>query len=606
MEGEEAYYQTGQRIPDTPYICERVIGQGGYGVVYVVHHHHLGTRFALKTLHRFLANRDDLATRMHNEAQFLARIRHPNIVPVRDGGVTGDGRPYLVMDLLNGESLYESLLELRQGLGPKLTLKLVELLDALDIVHRQGAVHRDIKPGNIFIESVVDEAGRVTTRAVLLDFGVTHFEAKRITGRSFLGTQKYAAPEQIRGEKPSGKSDVYSLGLVLYECLCGSHPYGEIEAAARGRHGEAEAAVAGAHLSKEPIPHLSTKVRGIDEIAQVVMTMIEKDPAKRPDARTAATALRELRIKHEADNDRTGAADANKTDPTPAEMRQIMLAVPPSERDKPLEPASPAVVVKAAGPATAPAVPDAFRVLAADDTVRDPMPAFRDSSPRGLSTVHDAAPMGGARTLLPKRPDPERDRHTAQHSPMVDRLAPTPTLDPDRYDRGRLGGKSTRDALEPETEPIGSARRRPFPGEESIDDDDRYMPAPSEAFEVEQSPRVPLRAASGPMIAHGRRPGQSAPPSSAGAVAVSTGTRPRTNAPAPAIILVVMVAGVGMTLTAVLFLGSLLLSVAQGVVLPAPAAPRVSAAPGVSTTAGAATDAAAPSASRSPPAPDRR
>lgn len=500
--GDGGYYQPEQRIPETPYICVRVIGEGGFGVVYAVRHYYTEQRFALKTLHAFLTDRQDLAVRMRNEAKFLARIRHPNVVPVIDGGITGDGRPFLVMEFLNGEPLSQTLADLPRGLGTKGMLRLVELLDGLEVVHRKGAVHRDIKPANVFLQSAADEVtGSVEWRPILLDFGVSHFmrNEKPITGQMFLGTMRYSAPEQIRGETPTPKTDLYSLGLVFYECLCGHGPFDDL-----GK----EDAIARAHLSQEP-PHLSSVLRSVDqELAEFIMQMLAKDPAKRPQSAVwLANAFRELRIRL-LEHDVT-AADANRTEPTPLDNRFITLSVPLTDRG-PDRPAA------AAGPSTAPAAPHAIRVLALNDTVPDALPPFPV-----VTTIEDKLPMGGARTLLAERHDAQRDQPTAHGEPGVDRIAPTRTMDPFR------APKPTHD-----TEPIPAALQ----ADGQLAEDNVYMPGLSEAVWAEppSMPPGPLALRPGSMLRAapvygppGFGPRGSGGASSAAGVAVSSESRRR-------------------------------------------------------------------------------
>jgi serine/threonine-protein kinase len=468
----DGYYQPEQRIPETQYICVRVIGEGGFGVVYAVRHYYTEQRFALKTLHASLIDRQDLAVRMRNEAKFLAGIRHPNVVPVIDGGITGDGRPFLVMEFLNGEPLSQTLAEAPRGLGLKWTLRLVELLDGLDIVHTKGAVHRDIKPANVFLQTAADEVtGAIEPRPILLDFGVSHFmrNQKPITGRMFLGTMRYAAPEQIRGEAPTPKTDLYSMGLVFYECLCGRGPFDDL-----GR----EDAVARAHLTQEP-PHLSAFGRIDERVADLVMRMLAKDPAARPtSAGWLASAFRAIRKTLMAEHDVT-AADANRTEPTPLDNRFITLSVPLSDRGP--DPAPDA------GPSTAPAAPKAIRQIGINDTVPDATPF------QVVETIQDAMPMGGARTLLAEQPDPQRDRRTAeQAAPSVDRLAPTPTMDPFRAPKPTHGTT------------------------EILVEDDVYMPAPSDMSEPSASPVSAHSSLDAP--GHGRRPSQGTSSSAAGVI----------------------------------------------------------------------------------------
>ena len=287
----ERTYQPGTQVPGTVYRVRRLIGAGGMGTVYDVEDTTIGKRFVLKTLHPQLGAREDLARRMQNEARTLARLNHPNIVEVFTAGVTADDLrlPYYVMERLNGQSLRVVLEKKgRLELGHAYHIA-IDLLDALDHAHDKGVVHRDVKPDNIFLHRT--SAGITLTK--LLDFGIVSVldgGAHETAGR-FLGTLRYAAPEQLRGEKATAKSDVYSAALVVFEILAGRGPFDDEGDAIR---------ISGAHLHKTP-PPVSQFTSVPPELDNLLRAALAKDVETRPrDAFAFAASLRNLKRSHQA------------------------------------------------------------------------------------------------------------------------------------------------------------------------------------------------------------------------------------------------------------------------------------------------------------------
>jgi serine/threonine-protein kinase len=212
------------KIVDERYRIESKIGVGGMGAVYRVTRLLIGDTVAIKILHA-TQNADSMATeRFRREAQAAARLKHPNVVAVYDFGVSSDGFQYLVMELVEGNSLREII----RKQGPFNSYAASEIVGqvcaALDAAHQQGVIHRDIKPDNILVSSTAD--GR---RVKVLDFGIAKLRDQSAsdltqTG-SVMGTPHYMSPEQCLGEELDSRSDVYSLGIVLYEMLCGVVPF---------------------------------------------------------------------------------------------------------------------------------------------------------------------------------------------------------------------------------------------------------------------------------------------------------------------------------------------------------------------------------------------
>jgi tRNA A-37 threonylcarbamoyl transferase component Bud32 len=203
-----------------------LIGQGAMGDVYAATHARTGRRYAVKLLRRDLRLSDDAQRRFEREAKAVNRLGHPGIVAIHDYDRTADGTLFLVMDQLDGESL-QTRLERRGTLPwPEARRIALELAAALGAAHRERLVHRDLKPGNVFLRREPDGS----ERAVLLDFGLAKplddGVASRITeSRTAVGTPLYMSPEQARGENVDERSDVYGLAAVLYELVSGAPPF---------------------------------------------------------------------------------------------------------------------------------------------------------------------------------------------------------------------------------------------------------------------------------------------------------------------------------------------------------------------------------------------
>jgi serine/threonine-protein kinase len=279
-------YQTGESIPGTVYQVVREIGAGGMGTVYDVEDTTIGKRYVLKTLHPELGERRDLARRMQNEARTLAQLNHPNIVEVVTAGVTADDMklPFFVMERLNGQNLRVVLQKKGQLELPHAFHIAIDLLDALDHAHDKGVIHRDVKPDNIFLHKTV--AGVTVTK--LLDFGIMTLldGGQGETGGRFLGTLRYAAPEQLRGEKPTPKMDIYAAALVLYEMIAGRGPFD---------HAGDPHKAAAARLHEAP-PPLGTFAKVPPDVESLMRSALSIDPSARPsDAFAFSSSLRNLK-----------------------------------------------------------------------------------------------------------------------------------------------------------------------------------------------------------------------------------------------------------------------------------------------------------------------
>src|SRR6266540_523177 len=222
------------------YRVDAMLGRGGMGVVYRAQDLRLGRPVALKLLREPLAGDAEYRDRFLRESRLAASIEHAAIVPVYDAGEI-DGLLYIAMRYLDGVDLAE-LLRREGPLQPERAVGLVaQLASALDAAHKRGLVHRDVKPSNVLVAA--DDDGE---HAYLVDFGITQDATSReerltATGQ-LVGTLDYLAPERIRGDASDGRSDLYGLGCVLFECLTGEVPFAR----------PSEAAAIYAHLEEPP------------------------------------------------------------------------------------------------------------------------------------------------------------------------------------------------------------------------------------------------------------------------------------------------------------------------------------------------------------------
>ena len=253
------------------YRIESVLGRGGMGVVYLAEHLGMGRKVALKVLASDLAEDERFRERFVRESRLAASLEHPNIVPIHEAGEV-DGVLYIAMRYVEGTDL-RNLLRDRGTLEPGRAAAIVsQVASALDAAHERGLVHRDVKPGNVLIAKAIGST--LGEHVYLADFGLTKRTSSDsgITGTGqFVGTLEYAAPEQFEGKSLDARTDVYSLGCLLYECLTGRPPFQR----------ESDAALMHAHLM-EPAPN-PTSVR--PELPKAIDPVVARAMAKAPSDR---------------------------------------------------------------------------------------------------------------------------------------------------------------------------------------------------------------------------------------------------------------------------------------------------------------------------------
>jgi hypothetical protein len=252
------------------------VGEGGMATIWRAVDEQLDREVAVKLLREQFGNDAGFAARFRQEARAAGSLSHPNIVPVYDYGTDTDGSQFIVMQLVEGDNL-ATLLRERSVLETDDAVRIaLGVASALEAAHRRGLVHRDVKPGNILITD--DGDVKVT------DFGIARAVAEAsmtVTGTT-LGSVHYFSPEQARGDEVTGASDVYALGIVLYEMLTGRRPF----------EGDSAAGVALKRLNEDPPPP-STYRPVPSGLSAIVMRALQREPRDRfPDAGSFAEALR--------------------------------------------------------------------------------------------------------------------------------------------------------------------------------------------------------------------------------------------------------------------------------------------------------------------------
>jgi eukaryotic-like serine/threonine-protein kinase len=251
------------RTFDSRYVIERKLGSGGMADVYLAEDQELGRRVALKLLDDRHASDEQFVERFRREAQSAAGLNHPSIVSIFDRGYA-EGTYYIAMEFLDGRTLKELLVKNGPTPVPIAIDYARQILGALAFAHRNGIVHRDIKPHNI----VVGGDGRLK----VTDFGIARSGASQMTeAGSIVGTAQYLSPEQARGAPVDPRSDLYSLGIVLYEMLTGKVPF----------TGDTPVEIAMKHLSQVPDPPSKLRSDVPHDLDAVVMRALAKDPEQR-------------------------------------------------------------------------------------------------------------------------------------------------------------------------------------------------------------------------------------------------------------------------------------------------------------------------------------
>lgn len=266
----------GEPILEGKYHLESRLGQGGMGVVYKARHAYLKTQLAIKIILPDLVGNDpQLVTRFRQEALAAAAIRHQNVVAVTDYGVIQGSIPFLVMEYVEGESLHDMLAR-ENRLSPERALEVMSAICAgVGAAHHQGIVHRDLKPLNVMICS---DKPNLSQAVKILDFGLAKIKSGELLGSfiqaqttGLMGSPYYMAPEQWADDEPDSRSDIYSLGVMLYQMLAGDVPF----------KGSSIPAIMKKHIS-DPAPRFAEMgVTVSPELERAVLHTLEKEKEKR-------------------------------------------------------------------------------------------------------------------------------------------------------------------------------------------------------------------------------------------------------------------------------------------------------------------------------------
>lgn len=269
---------TGSLLLGGRYSLEERLGSGGMGAVYKAKHIHLKSSHAIKLFSADLIGSDpELITRFRQEAIASAAIRHPNVVAVTDFGLASGNLPFLVMDYVKGRTL-ESMLSLEGNMSPERALEILSAIAAgVSAAHHKGIIHRDLKPLNIMLQDDLP----IRDAVKVLDFGLAKIKSGELLGSfiqarttSLMGSPYYMAPELWSGAEPDRRTDIYSLGIIIYQMLSGQVPF----------KGSSPASIMKAHLMSEPALISSWRVEVSWALENVIRHALEKKPENRPDS----------------------------------------------------------------------------------------------------------------------------------------------------------------------------------------------------------------------------------------------------------------------------------------------------------------------------------
>ncbi len=439
------------------YHIEKKLGEGGMGAVYLGQHVKMGRKSAIKVMTQSMAHDPDAIARFNREATNAARINHPNVCAIYDFGETPDGLIYLAMEFIEGESLSD-LLEREGALSPKRAAAIFQQAgDALQAAHDLGIVHRDLKPDNIMLTK-----GRGGADVVkVVDFGIAKAvggeEGQKVTKTGLVvGTPEYMSPEQLAGDKLDGRSDIYSLALVLYRMLTGTLPFQADSAqevmikrltdeplplnAARPDAGFPERLQAAMDraLTRMPSERYSSAAELARDVTQAVSGMADMAPAVDTEGATqiiaatpasGATNIAATRVGGQGAPTVRGQKARAPTPDTPT----VAAAPPAAPRKKPVMAIAATVAVLAVGGGTAAVMLSRGGAKGAPSVTPDTAHAVPSGQPSSQPTGTATRPAGNTANRTTQRTQPTgtqpKDSGTARIEAPPERGIPVSVVD---------------------------------------------------------------------------------------------------------------------------------------------------------------------------------
>jgi serine/threonine protein kinase len=307
------------------YEIQSIIAAGAFGRVYRGRHRKLEKPVAIKVLHGLMERDAEFASRFQREALAASKLDHPNVAQVIDYGEEPDGMLYIVMELLDGMTLRDSLNESRPLPLPRIVELMTQLTGALAAAHDAGVVHRDIKPENVVLVRKRNDDGEVRELVKVCDFGIAAVQKLDVEGApeylssggtTVSGTPEYMAPEVARGEKVDTRSDIYACGVLLYEMATGVVPF----------TGGTPVAVLVAHVSDAPRPPSQLNPRLDKRLEDIILRALSKDANDRP--KTARELRAELRALLHGSGELRAVRKSTLVPPIPREEAEDATPMP--------------------------------------------------------------------------------------------------------------------------------------------------------------------------------------------------------------------------------------------------------------------------------------